>query len=190
MSVKGRKTKRTSTYGTWAWNDQLLQSKVGATINEIGCKQWLGSIGPHTGLFGAVRNGKPQMTQARRVLLMSMGLPNMEESAVRMRCNNEFCVNTDHMFLEGNRRVLDSIDEHVDPGFTETRIGYQKWHELNEEQKTAIKNLAALCEAKVHFDHEFMYYSITWTTYGWFKARLKDPATTELLTVVYRKKHV
>jgi hypothetical protein len=90
------------------------------------------------------------------------------------------------MFLEGNRRLKKPI-EHVKRGYTETRIGYYRWQSLTEEQRTAIKNLASTLDAKVHFDHEFQFYSITWTTYSWLQARLKEPHITELLNVVMRK---
>lgn len=186
MAVKGDKITRTREYGTWRWNDELLWSKVGESDSR-GCKVWLGARGPHCGLFGAVRNGRPQMTQARRLLLMSQNHPDMETSSVRMRCNNDYCVNTDHMYTEPNRRLGLHTDRHVEPGYTETRIGYHKWQSIAESQRQDIKDLAKYCEAQVHFDHQFMYYSITWSTYGWFKAKLKDPNTTDLLTVVYRK---
>lgn len=186
MPRRGQATKRDTEYGTWSWNDSLLWSKVGPE-DELGCKKWLGSTGPHTGLFGAVRHGRPQMGQARRFLLMSQGVPNMEELSVRMRCCNDYCVNTDHMYTEPNRRLGLQTEKHVDPGYTETRIGYERWNNLTELQRTGLKNLAATFETKVHFDHEFMFYSITWTTYAWFLARTKEPKLTELLTVVYRK---
>ena len=183
---KGTRPKRNTQYGTWTWNDDLLWSKVGEPDN-IGCKKWLGSTGPHTSLFGAMRNGKPQMTQARRLLLMSQGVPDMEESSVRMRCNNDYCVNTEHMFTEANRRIGLESEQHVEPGYTETRIGLERWNDLLELERTEIKNLARSLEASVHFNHEFMYYSITWTTYAWFLAKTREPKLTDLLNVVYRK---
>ena len=186
MAKKGQNTKRTSRYGTWTWNDELLWSKVGEP-NSRGCRPWLGSQGPHTGLFGAARNGKPQMTQARRLLLMSQNHPDMETSSVRMRCNNDYCVNTEHMFTEPNRRLNLSTNKHVQRGFTETRISIERWNDLSEQQQQGIKNLAQCLEARVRFDHEFMYYSLTWTTYAWFQARMKEPDLTDLLNVVYRK---
>lgn len=186
MAIKGQPTRRTKTYGAWSWNDKLLWSKVGPKDTR-GCKSWLGSSGPHTSLFGAAKNGRPQMTQARRVLLMSQGVADVEESAVRMRCNNDYCVNTEHMFLEGNRRTKNTVKVHVERGYTETRISIERWTDLSNEQQTAIKNLAQMLTAEVRFDHEFMYYSITWTTYAWLQARLKEPELTELLNVVYRK---
>ncbi|KON32723.1 MAG: hypothetical protein AC479_06840 [miscellaneous Crenarchaeota group-6 archaeon AD8-1] len=186
MPSKGKATKRTKTYESWSWNDKLLWSKVGPE-DDRGCKKWLGSTGPHTGLFGAARNGKPQMTQARRALMMSMGVKGMEELSVRMRCNNDYCVNTDHMYTEPNRRLGLQADNRVDRGYTETRISIERWNDLTELQQTELKNLATSLQARVHFDHEFMYYSITWTTYAWFLARTKEPRLTDLLTVVYRK---
>jgi hypothetical protein len=186
MPRQGQKTKRDTEYGTWSWNDSLLWSKVGPE-DARGCKKWLGSTGPSTSLFGAVRYGRPQMGQARRFLLMSQGVPNMEESSVRMRCNNDYCVNTEHMYTEPNRRLGLQTDNHVDKGYTETRIGIERWNDLTELQRTELKNLAASLQASVRFDHEFMYYSITWTTYAWFLARTKEPGLTDLLNVVYRK---
>lgn len=186
MPRSGQRTRRTKTYESWAWNDELLWSKVGPEDSR-GCKKWLGSMGPHTGLFGGARNGQPQMSQARRFLLMSQGLPNMEQSAVRMRCNNDYCVNTDHMYTEPNRRLGLKTDNHVEQGYTETRISIERWNDLTEQQRCELKNLAQIYQARVHFDHEFMFYSITWTTYAWFLARTKESTLTELLTVVYRK---
>lgn len=186
MPSKGQATKRDTEYGSWSWNDNLLWSKVGPE-DDRGCKKWLGSTGPHTSLFGAVRYGRPQMTQARRLLLMSLGWDDMEESSVRMRCNNDYCVNVLHMYTEPNRRLGLQAEKHVDRGYTETRISLERWNDLTELQQTALKNLAATYEAPVRFDHEFMYYSITWTTYTWFLAKTKEPRLTELLNVVYRK---
>lgn len=177
---------RTTQYGQWTWNEELFRSKIG-TQDEQGCISWLGSTGPHCGLFGAVKNGKPQMTQARRILLMSEGLPDIENKAIRMRCNNTYCMNPMHMFLEENKRKNIRVSKHVKRGFVETRIGLYRWEMLSPREQTVLKNLAATYRAEVSFNHELEYYKIIWTRHYWLMACLKEPDITSKLTQVYRR---
>jgi hypothetical protein len=191
MSAKGRPTKRTHTYGSWTWNNDLLLSKIGVADPKTGCREWLGSRGKQTGLFGATRNGQPQMTQARRLYMFGQHpeLPNLEETACRMRCFNNFCMEKNHMILATNRRLGEPVpqEEKMDRGFTETRISIERWNDLTEEEQEQIKELARQYNAQVQFDMEFQFYKVTWTSYNWFTVKLKNPGVTDHLRVYQRK---
>ena len=88
--------------GEWAWNQSLLESKIQDNGPDA-CWQWLGAMGPYGGLMGAFKNGKPQMTQARRLAYMSATGRDISTKSVRNTCGDKCCMNTAHM-VEGTGR--------------------------------------------------------------------------------------
>ena len=90
--------------GTWRWNDDLLWSKIKATDNKDECWTWGGSTGPHANLFGARKNNgnKPQMTQAARLIWMSVHNEDVEHLEIRHSCGNRYCCNPKHLFAMPN----------------------------------------------------------------------------------------
>lgn len=187
MSQKGLMRKRTTNYKDWSWNHELFISKIGSKDPKTNCVSWLGFNGPHASLFGVAKNKKPQMIQARRVLFMAENCEDFEEKAVIMRCGNKHCMNRNHMDLEPNRRLNLTKEQKAEKGFTETRISLERFNDISEDDMAELKQLARDYQADVSFDHEFMFYRITWTSYAWFAAKLKNPHITDLLTVVQRK---
>lgn len=87
--------------GAWAWNNQLLRSKV-QEGSEDECWPWLGSKGPAGNLFGAVKLGRRQMTQANRLLFRSIYNVDCEDKEIRMTCGNRYCANWHHFEVTVN----------------------------------------------------------------------------------------
>lgn len=90
-------TTRTRQHGPWAWNPERLLEKQRQTTADA-CWEWLGSRGPYGALFGVSKNGRPQMTQANRVLAMEYGM-DCDNKAVFMRCHNKWCCNHNHFVI-------------------------------------------------------------------------------------------
>lgn len=96
--------KTTEQQGPWAWNgDKLMEKMQPGAPDE--CWTWLGSSGPHGLLFGARKNGRPQMTQANRLIYMTHFKENIEGYQVRMACKNKQCCNWNHFRLEPHNRI-------------------------------------------------------------------------------------
>jgi len=88
--------------GAWSWNDEILWSKVEVTLDTKECWLWQGAMSPTAALFGARKNGKPQMTQARRLIWMSENNEDATPHRMTMTCMNHQCVNPSHFKLERN----------------------------------------------------------------------------------------
>lgn len=89
------------TMGVWSWRSDLLWSKV-EQADPNACWRYLGSTSPHANLFGAKKNGRPQMTQAARLLWMDLHNESVENLEVAHNCGNRFCCNPRHMFTRPN----------------------------------------------------------------------------------------
>lgn len=91
------------TIGEWTWNTEIFWKKIVQTDPDS-CWSWIGSTGPQTNLFGARKNGKPQMTQARRLLYRDVYNEDCEDKRITMRCNNAYCMNPKHFDTKPNQR--------------------------------------------------------------------------------------
>lgn len=91
------------TIGEWTWNTEIFWKKIVQTDADS-CWSWIGSTGPQTNLFGARKNGKPQMTQARRLLYRDVYNEDCEDKRITMRCNNAYCMNWHHFDTKPNQR--------------------------------------------------------------------------------------
>ena len=91
--------------GPWGWNDQRLHSKIDKTPDRNGCHNWLGSMSPTGALLGVWKNGIQQMTQARRVMWMSVNNLDVTPYRVTMLCGNQGCLNPEHFELKENNRL-------------------------------------------------------------------------------------
>ena len=89
--------------GEWQWNTERLWTKIVQTEQDK-CWAWLGSTGPHTNLFGAVKNGKRQMTQARRILYRDITDQDCQDLQITMKCKNAYCMNPNHFEVKPNQR--------------------------------------------------------------------------------------
>ena len=96
--------KRTLEIGTWRINPELFLEKYLRLTDDL-CWPWLGAQGPQGGLFGCVRNRRPQMTQARRVAYMIRSNQDCDAYEMTMTCHNKQCVNPHHMQLKPNKRL-------------------------------------------------------------------------------------
>ena len=88
--------------GIWSWNQESFDAKVQKGAADD-CWSWTGALGPFGGLFGAFKNDKNQMTQARRIAYMIATGREIETKSVRNTCGNKFCMNPAHM-VEGTGR--------------------------------------------------------------------------------------
>lgn len=89
--------------GVWSWSEISFREKYTET-NPLECWIWHGSAGPHGALFGAYKNARPQMTQARRIAWMQHTEQSVEDIALKMTCKNSMCVNPGHMQPGPNQR--------------------------------------------------------------------------------------
>jgi len=94
--------------GHWGWDDNKLWSKIEKTDNNNDCWRWLGSVHPAAALFGAWRiyddESKQQMTQASRLIWMSINNEDVNGYKVTHTCGNPLCVNEHHFELKKTNR--------------------------------------------------------------------------------------
>jgi len=91
------------TVGEWTWNTEVLWSKIVKTDDDS-CWAWLGAVGPQTNLFGARKNGKPQMTQTQRILYRDVTGEDCDDLQIRHSCGNAYCLNPSHFKILPNQR--------------------------------------------------------------------------------------
>lgn len=91
------------TVGEWTWNTEVLWSKIVQTDADS-CWSWLGATGPQTNLFGARKNGKPQMTQTQRILYMDITGKDAANIQIKHQCKNAYCLNPRHFDVRPNQR--------------------------------------------------------------------------------------
>jgi hypothetical protein len=99
------KPARTTHTGLWSYNPELFKKKY--IVEEVsGCWIWQGATSPSGALFGCVKNGKPQMTQARRVAYMIETGEDCSHLEFRHRCDHGMlCVNPQHWESFPNRKA-------------------------------------------------------------------------------------
>ena len=90
--------------GIWAWNDLRLWSKIDKEPDENGCLNWHGAMSPSGALMGAWKNDRQQMTQARRLVWMSINNEDVSEHRVTLSCDNQRCCAEKHFVLKPNLR--------------------------------------------------------------------------------------
>ena len=91
--------------GSWGWNDIRLWSKIDQTPDYNGCHNWQGSMSPTGALMGAWKtDGIQQMTQARRLVWMSINKKDVTPYQVKLKCANQACCNPEHFELKKNYR--------------------------------------------------------------------------------------
>lgn len=83
--------------GEWSWNSALFSTKYEADPNT-GCWNWRGAHHKAGGLFGAYKNGSPQMTQARRLAYMAHHNKTIDRRFIYSTCENTNCVNPAHHY--------------------------------------------------------------------------------------------
>lgn len=91
--------------GAWGWDDERLWSKIQKTENINDCWLWQGAMSPTGALLGAWKNGKQQMTQARRLVWMSLNNEDVSPYRVTMLCQNQYCCNEYHFELKENYKL-------------------------------------------------------------------------------------
>jgi len=91
--------------GAWAWNDIRLWSKIDkTTVHPQGCHTYQGAMSPTGALMGAWKDGQRQMTQARRLVWMSINNLDATPYSITMKCDNQECCNPEHFLLKPNNR--------------------------------------------------------------------------------------
>ena len=91
--------------GEWAWDEDRLYSKISKTPDENGCLNWQGAMSPSGALLGVYRNGRQQMSQARRIVWMSKNNKYVTPYSVSLTCGNQRCCNIEHFVLKKNNRT-------------------------------------------------------------------------------------
>jgi len=92
-------------YGPWGWDDDRLWSKIKKTDKVSDCWIWQGSMSPSGALMGAWKNnGKQQMTQARRLVWMSVNQEDVSPYRVTMQCQRQDCLNPHHFEIKETNR--------------------------------------------------------------------------------------
>ena len=91
--------------GLWGWDDHRLWSKIKKTDSVNDCWLWQGSMSPTGALMGAWKLGHQQMTQARRLVQMSVTNEDVSPYRVTMTCQNQRCCNPNHFELKDNNRI-------------------------------------------------------------------------------------
>jgi len=91
------------TIGEWTWNTEVLWKKIVQT-GDNDCWAWIGSRGPQTNLFGVRKSGKPQMTQARRILYRDVYNEDCDDLQIKHTCGDPYCMNWHHFDVRPNHR--------------------------------------------------------------------------------------
>lgn len=99
--------------GPWSWNDEILWSKIETSFDTEQCWEYTGASSPTGGLFGARKNGVPQMTQARRLVFMSQTGQDVTPYQVTLKCANQMCCNPNHFELKTNNRLKNKFGDPV-----------------------------------------------------------------------------
>lgn len=155
--------------GAWAWNDHRLWSKIDkTTVHPQGCHTWQSAMSPTGGLMGAWKAGIGQMTQARRLVWMSINNQDVTPYRVTMTCNNPECVNPEHFILKPNNRI-----KRVQ--YVERRTDLRNLAELSEDQDTELKECCKKFANDVTYNISMEYYSVRFTQENWMLAKLALP---------------
>lgn len=104
MRAKSRDDPKHLHVGQWSWNNELLWSKIEVSLDTEQCWLWQGSMSPSGALFGAFKNAKAQMTQARRLVWMSENLQDVTPYQITLSCANQQCCNPNHFVVKPNNR--------------------------------------------------------------------------------------
>jgi hypothetical protein len=91
--------------GSWAWDQDKIQSKIETSTNPNDCLAWNGNANQHANIHGGYCNGKPQMNSANRFIYMALHGEDISDYAVHMSCGNTYCANERHMMLMPNQRL-------------------------------------------------------------------------------------
>ena len=84
------------TIGQWTWNSRLLNSKViEKGINDCWPATNFAQT-EHAPLFGAIKNGRRQMSQATRILYRDWYNEDCEDLEITHSCGNKNCINKNH----------------------------------------------------------------------------------------------
>jgi len=93
--------------GEWGFDRDRLWSKIDLTPDQNGCYNASSAMSPSGALMGAWKNGRQQMTQIRRLVLMDVMNKDISEYQVTLSCGNQRCCNEKHFVLKPtNRRPM------------------------------------------------------------------------------------
>jgi hypothetical protein len=98
-----------TTVGEWSWSHANFSTKYTPELNT-GCWLWTGAYHSDGALFGAYKNGKAQMTQARRLSYMQYHNTDVRGKFVESLCNNLQCVNPQHHVVYTPMSRVDSTE--------------------------------------------------------------------------------
>jgi hypothetical protein len=91
--------------GAWGFDRDRLWSKIDTEPDANGCHNARSAMSPSGALMGAWKNGRQQMTQIRRLVLMDVMNKDISEYQIKLTCGNQRCCNyLEHFRLEPNNR--------------------------------------------------------------------------------------
>lgn len=172
--------------GEWAWSTDNLHKRIVKTTADS-CWDWTGSQNPQGNIFGAYKNGRPQMTQSNRLLQMEILGESIQGQDVRMSCGNRHCSNPNHfqLTLPGSKiktktakpviktwqsvPIMLTISEHI-------------LALLEEDTRTLLKQMTKDFADSSGIDREFEYRWITMTEENHLLAKIKYPDTIKYMT--------
>ena len=143
----------THTVGEWSWNTNNLHKRL-IMAGPDDCWSWRGSKNHHGNIFGAYKNGRPQMTQANRLFYMEQTGEPATDIAIRLSCGNYHCANPAHFIVVPNKRsTKPPVDQY------ELRIDEILFREIldkeREQLRAMVKELAS--EAGADWDLEYRW---------------------------------
>lgn len=165
--------------GEWAWSTDNLHKRIVKTDPDS-CWAWTGSQNPQGNIFGAYKNGRPQMTQANRLLQMEILNDAIVGREVRMSCGNKHCSNPRHFTLteRGRKPRVKRIPETSAPIVWSTSSKMLTISEhilslLTKEQQQQLKAMTKEFAETGGIDVEFEYRWITMTEENYLLASIK-----------------
>ncbi len=177
--------------GEWAWSTDNLHKRIVKTTADA-CWAWTGSRTPHGNIFGAYKNGQPQMTQTNRLLAMEILNEPIVGREVRMSCCNRHCANPNHFQIlepgQRPKRKKKQIEQQPNwiPPEIKLTISEHILQLLTREQQAEIKAMAQEFADTSGIDREFEYRWMAMTKENHLLAEIKYANTIKFMTVRQR----
>lgn len=171
----GKNRNLTHTIGEWSWNSTTLHKRVIAGA-DTDCWSWRGSKNQYGNIFGAYKNGKPQMTQANRLLWMEQTGLDAKDRAIMLNCGNRHCCNPQHF------QAVDSIRSHKPTTiFYRLTISEFEFADLTDQQRTTLRQIVKELATSAGADWDLEYRWMRMSQDNYFLAQMKYPEVMKFL---------
>jgi hypothetical protein len=169
----GKTRSLTHQVGEWSWNTHHLHKRI-QQQDDNQCWTWVGSQTPHGNIFGAYKNGRPQMTQSNRLLYMEQTGEPATAVSVHMACGNRHCSNPSHFEI-----VVENRPDR--PQYWQLTISYELHSQLTDREKTDLSLLCKEFALRSGADFDCEYKWMTVSAQNLFLAKIKYPHAVSLL---------